>query len=173
MIADLHFLRDLPEGDGPVLTEWEPFLKNPQNPQGMTLSGVRGRVQDKLGRSQRVRDDRDMCEPAVGQCLQQTQTDGIELRIRRSSPTSVTMAPRRGASVHCDKSGRDRLISTVQWHRPVCHHQRMPVEELSVLNRQLQSIDISSLLFGVPIVMLELDAVLKPVKYSVTRAGLV
>jgi len=49
MIADLHFLRDLPESDGPVLTEWEPFLKDPQNLQGVTLSRVRGRVQDKLG----------------------------------------------------------------------------------------------------------------------------
>src|SRR6267154_1374067 len=90
MITDLHFLRDLPESDGPVLTEWEPFLKNPQNLQGVTLSGVRGRVQDQLSRSQRIRDDRDMHEPAAGQSLQQTQTDGIELRIRCSSPTSET-----------------------------------------------------------------------------------
>src|SRR6267154_4181735 len=99
MIADLHFLGDLPEGNSPVLTEWEPFLKNPQNLQGVTLAGVRGRVQNKLGRSQRVRDDRDMCESTIGQCLQQTQTNGIELRVRSSSPTSVTMTPRRGTTV--------------------------------------------------------------------------
>src|SRR6267154_1871895 len=49
----------------------------------------------------------------------------------------------------------------------------MPVKELSILNCQLQSINISSLLLGVPIIVLELNTVFKPVKYSVTRAGLV